>query len=141
MKRLFVTLGLAVMLISNSSFANADPQDALSTFYKKFTNAENITWSEVGGMTRIGFTVRGQEQFAYYDNDELVVLAKRIDVSQLPASLQQELSGSYGDFARSELYEVEGNGSKEYYITLDNNSKHLVLKGITKWGVFLKEKR
>lgn len=141
MKRLFVTLGLAAMLIGNSSFANSDPQDALSTFYKKFRNAENVTWSDVDGMTRIGFTVKGQEHFAYYNNEELVVLAKRIEVTELPSSLKEELSGSYGDYAKSELYEVESNGSKEYYITLDKNSRHLVLKGIRKWGIFLKEKR
>lgn len=140
MKRLFVTLGLAAMLISTSSFANTDPQDALSTFYKTFRNAENITWSDVDGITRIGFTVHGQEQFAYYNNDELLVLAKRIDVSELPSSLQQGLK-SYSNYAQSELYEVESDGSKEYYITLDNESKHLVLRGIKKWGVFLKENK
>jgi len=141
MKRLFVTLGLAVMLISNSSFASSDPQDALSTFYKKFGNAENVTWSDVDGMTRIGFTIHGQEQFAYYNNNDLVVLAKRIDVTELPSSLQKELSSHYGDYTKSELYAVESNGGKEYYITLDNSSKHLVLRGIKKWAVFLKEKK
>lgn len=141
MKRLFVTLGLAVMLISNSSFASSDPQDALSTFYKTFRNAENVTWGDVEGMTRIGFTILGQEQFAYYNNNDLVVLAKRIEVKDLPAALQKELSTKYSDYAQSELYEVESNGTKEYCITLDNGSKHLVLKGTRKWGVFLKEKK
>ena len=65
MKRLFVTLGLAAMLIGTSSFASTDPQDALSTFYKNFRNAENVNWSDVDGLTRIGFTLHGQEQFAY----------------------------------------------------------------------------
>lgn len=141
MKRLFVTLGLAATLISTSSFASSDPQDALSSFYKSFRNAENITWSDVDGMTRIGFTVNGQEQFAYYNSQDLIVLAKRIDVKDLPTSLQEELSTSYSNYTKSELYAVESNGSTEYYITLDNSSKHLVMKGIKKWGVFLKEKK
>lgn len=140
MKRLFMTLSLAAILVSASLCAHAGGPDVLNSFYHTFSNAQDVTWTEVDGMTRIGFTLNGQEHFAYYSDENLVVVAKKIKEADLPEQLQSELKSVYGGYAVSDIYEVAGSGRKEYCATVSGNSKQLILKGSKKWNVFLKSK-
>ena len=140
MKRLFVTLGLAASLISFSSFANEISPDVWKSFYHSFSKAENISWTEVDGMMRIGFTLNGQQHFAYYSDDELLVVATEIKTEALPASLQKDLA-TYADYKVTQVYELEKNNSKEYCVVLDKDSKHFTLKGRNKWRVYVEERK
>lgn len=140
MKRIFVTLTLAICLVSfSASAADKTSPDVLKTFYHQFSKAENVNWTEVDGMTRIGFNLDGQSYFAYYSNDELIVVAKQIVKEDLPLALQAELT-SYKDIVVTEVYELRKDGKTEYCVVLNGDSKHLVLKGRTKLKVFLKER-
>lgn len=132
MKRLFF-IGLAGFLFSFSAFATDNNfPDAVNSFFKTFRNAQNVNWTEVDNMLRIGFTMNGRQQFAYYSNDELVVVATEIKAGEIPEDLKMQLS-KYNGYVVTQAYELTKDHTKEYCVVLDNHSKHLVLKGKNKW--------
>jgi hypothetical protein len=141
MKRLFYSITLCACLLNLPAFANdRNLPDALTSFYKTFQNAQNVNWSEVDDMLRIGFTMNGREQFAYYSNDELVVVATEIKVKELPEALQQQLA-AYKGYNISRVYELNRNNVKEYCVVIDSSSKQISLKGKNKWKVCFEERK
>lgn len=101
-------------------------------FFTPFAKAQNVNWTEVDGMMRIGFKLNGQEHFAYYSGTELLVVATEIKIENLPVQLQNDLA-KYKDYTVSQTYVLEKDGVKEYCVVLDKGSKHLILKGRNKW--------
>lgn len=139
MKRLFVILGLITCLFTSSSYANKNYPEGLASFFITFHKAQNVSWSEVEGLLRVGFTLDGQTHFAYYSGQELLVLATEIKTESLPMSLQNDLS-KYKGFTVSQAYLLEKNNVKEYCVVLDKGNKHLVVKGKDKWKVCVQER-
>ena len=136
MKRLFLA-SLAACLLSLSSFANdKNVPDALQSFYNTFRSAQNVNWTEVDDMLRIGFVLDGHQKFAYYSNDELVVVASEIKTEELPETLKAQLS-EYKGYVVTQAYELTKNKSKEYCVVMQNSSRHIVLKGKNKWKTFV----
>jgi hypothetical protein len=141
MKRLFFIITLVACLASISSFATeTNSPDVLRRFYDTFKNAQNVSWTEVDDMLRIGFTLNGQQQFAYYCDNELVVVATEIQSQELPKTLKTQLS-KYNGYIVTQVYELNKDNVKEYCIVMDSPSKHVVLKGRTKWRVYLEQKK
>lgn len=139
MKRLFF-LTLAACLIGASSFASErNVPLVLKSFYQTFENAQNVNWTEVDNMVRIGFTLNGRSQYAYYDNDELVVVATEIKTDELPEALKTQLAEYNG--VVTQAYQMNKNNVKEYCVMLDTPSRHIVLKGKNKWRIYLDEKK
>jgi len=140
MKRLLL-ISLATCLVSVSAFAaETNFPDPLNSFYKTFQNAQNVNWTEVDDMLRIGFTMNGHHRFAYYSNDELVVVATEIKVEELPEALNTQLS-EYKEYVISQVYELNKDNTKEYCVVLDNSLKHLVLKGSNKLKLYTEERK
>jgi hypothetical protein len=136
MKRLFLA-SLAACLLSLSSFANdKNVPDALQSFYNTFRSAQNVNWTEVDDMLRIGFVLDGHQKFAYYSNDELVVVASEIKTEELPETLKAQLS-EYKGYVVTEAYEFTKNKSKQYCVIMENASKRIILKGKNKWKTFV----
>jgi hypothetical protein len=139
MKRLFF-MSLAACVIALSSFASEKNAPlVLKSFYKTFQKAQNVNWTEVDDMIRIGFTLDGRSQYAYYANDELVVVATEIKTDELPETLKVQLAEYKGAIAQ--VYEMNEHNRVEYCAVLDSPSKHIVLKGKNKWRVYLEEKK
>ena len=137
MKRLFFAATLAACLIAFSSFANdKNLPDALQSFYKTFRTAKNVNWTDVNDMLRIAFVMDGRQQFAYYSNDELVVVASEIKTEELPETLKTQLS-EYKNYVVTQAYELTKNKSKEYCVIMQSSSRHIVLKGKNKWKTFV----
>jgi len=140
MKRLFFAASFIACLLSFSSFANEkNLPDALQSFYKTFRSVQNVNWTEVDNMLRIGFVQDGHQKFAYYSNDELVVVATEIKTEDLPETLKSQLS-EYKGYVVTQVYELSSNKDKEYCVAMENSSKHIVLKGKTKWKTFVGER-
>ena len=139
MKRLFFTATVFACLLSLSSFGSErNIPDVLQSFYKTFRNAQNVNWSEVNDMVRIGFTMNGREQFAYYSNDDLVVLATEITTEELPQNLKTQLS-EYEGYGVTKTYQLTKNDAKEYCVIMQGPSK-ITLKGKKRWKVYVNEK-
>jgi len=140
MKRLFF-IGIAISFLGLSSFAlEKNLPDSLKSFYKTFQNAQNVNWTEVDDMVRIGFTLNGHQQFAYYSNDELIVVATEITTGELPGEFKNQLEG-YKGFVVSNVYMMNQDGMKEFCVVIDSPSKHIILKGKKKLIVYLEEKK
>lgn len=139
MKRLLVILGLITCLFTSSSYARKNYPEGLAHFFITFHKAQNVSWTEVEGLLRVGFTLDGQTHFAYYSGDELLVVATEIKTEDLPMSLQNDLT-KYKDYTVSRTYVLEKDNVKEYCVVLDKGNKHLVVKGKEKWKVCLQEK-
>ena len=126
MKRLIFSFSLALSLLSLSSFASdGNTPDVLNTFYKTFKSAENVNWSTVDDMLRIGFTSNGHQQYAYYSNDDLIVVATEIKAADLPLAMKQQLEEEYKGFAISTVYELNRNNLKEYCVVIDSATRHI----------------
>jgi hypothetical protein len=139
MKRL-VFVSLAACLISLSSFASEkNVPNVLESFYKTFQNAQNVNWTEVDNMIRIGFISNGHSKYAYYSNDELVVVATEIKINDLPETLRVQLTEYKGVVIQ--VYEMSKNNVKEYCVVLDTPTRHITLKGKNKLRVYLEEKK
>lgn len=139
MKRLFL-LGLVACLITLSSFASEKSiPDVLTTFYKTFSSAQDVNWTQVDDMIRINFKLNGHSHHAYYSNETLVVVATEIKAEELPETLKTQLTDYRGTI--TETYEMKKNNRKEYCITLNTSSKRVVLKGINKWRILFEEKK
>jgi hypothetical protein len=140
MKRLLSVATLFVCFSSFSSSASAtNIPGALQSFFKTFRDAKNVNWTEVDDMLRVGFLIDGRQEFAYYSNDELVVVAKEIKMEELPASLRSQLE-QYRGYTVAQVFELDKNKSKEYCVMLESPAKHITLKGKNKWTVCVDEK-
>ena len=140
MKHLFFSVSLFACLFSIPALAkDKNFPDVLNSFYKTFQNAQNVNWSVVDDMLRIGFTLNGREQFAYYSNDELVVVATEMKVEELPATLQQQLL-TFKGYHVSRVYELNKNSENEYCVVIDNSSRHITLKGKNKLKICFEDK-
>ena len=137
MKRLFFAASVMACLLTFPSFANEkNLPDALQSFYKTFRSAQNVNWTEVDDMLRIGFVQDGHQKFAYYSNDELVVVATEIKREELPETLKSQLL-EYSGYVVTQAYELTKNKDKEYCVVMESNSRHIVLKGKNKWKTFV----
>lgn len=133
MKHLFFMVSLVACLLGKPVLASdGNVPDVLILFYNTFQNAQNVSWSEVDDMLRIGFTLNGREQFAFYSKNELVVVATEIKVEELPDVLQQQLS-FYKEYKVSQVYELNRNNVKEYCAVINNSGRRIALKGKNKW--------
>ena len=140
MKRLFFVLGLLTVLFTNSSLATNDNSYPafLKSFFKTFTKAEKVSWTEVEGMIRISFMEEGKESHAYYNAAGFLIVATRpLVVSELPASLQSQLTKQFSTYSVSEVFEFKKDKSTEYYVVLGKGEKQVVLKSTgKKWSRF-----
>jgi hypothetical protein len=140
MKRLLSAAALFLCLSSLSSSASAtNIPGALQSFFKTFRDAKNVNWTEVDDMLRVGFVMDGRQEFAYYSNDELIVVAKEIKIDELPGSLRSQLK-QYGGYTVAQVFELDKNKSKEFCVMLESPTKHITLKGKNKWTVCVDEK-
>ena len=131
MKRLFVAFTLLALALSASSFASDEKSTAsiLRNFHSSFSEAKNVTVTQVADMTRIGFTMDGKEQFAYYNEyAELVVLSRQISSQDLPQDLRERLEIHYKDHYIAAVYLFIKDGTKEYVTIMKKGSEQLRLR-------------
>lgn len=142
MKRLIFSVSLIACLFSvPASARDRNIPDALNSFYKTFKNAQNINWSQVDDMLRIGFTLDNRQQYAYYSGEELVVVATEIKAEALPEALKQQLAKDYKGFVISQAYELNKDGAKEYCVVVDDASRHITLKGKSKLTICFEQRK
>lgn len=132
MKRLVLTLTIALSMISFSSFAKFDPvvnPAALESFNSSFKNATEVNWTITATYAKADFAMNGQYVAAYYDiTGKLIALTRNISSLQLPITLQASLKNSYENYWISDLFEVANDEGTSYYITVENADTKIVLK-------------
>ncbi len=139
MKRLVMATSLFILSFGTSAFATDNNYPAfLSTFFKTFSSAEHVSWELVDGFTRVSFQIKGKQNFAYYNEDNaLVVVTTPLHVSDLTTSMQSKLRSQYENYTVSAVYECAAGNKKNRYVVLENDKKQLIvtMRG-KKWNIY-----
>jgi hypothetical protein len=147
-KSLICTLSL-VSIIS-TSFAFTNPSDRTNrkdgidgaikaSFKREFKTAQIVNWDVTPRFTKVTFQIDGNIMFAFYSGaGELLAVTRNILSSQLPMTLAASLKDNYGDYWITDLFEIDGDGSNCYYITIENADRKIVLRsvGIDGWETY-----
>jgi len=147
MKRLVLTLTIALSFISFSSFANADDDvspRALKAFQTSFKNATEVNWSVTENYYKADFALNGQYVTAYYDTDgNMKAVTRNISSLQLPITLQADLKKDYDCYWISDLFELANDDGTSYYITVENADTKLILKASANsgWTTYQKQRK
>lgn len=144
MKKIFA-LVLALTTIAGSAFSNTTDyisKNVLNAFAKEFKNAEKVEWQATDNYIRAKFFVDNQPMFAYYTEEgELMGVARNVSLQQLPLKLSTDLKEKLTEFWLAELFEVSSNGETNYYVTIKNDKKVLMLQGNgAGWQTYKKKK-
>ena len=147
MKRLLVTLTIALSFISLSSFAteNGDGVSprAIKSFNNSFKSATEVYWTISEDYYKVNFALNGQYVSAFYDADgKMIALTRNISSLQLPIALQAELKKDYDCYWISDVLESATEDGTSYYITLETADTQVILKssGDT-WNTFKKQRK
>lgn len=146
MKRLFLIMTLATLLIGTSSFAADDTnvsQTVMNSFQSSFKSATDVNWSVSSSYFKVSFMMSGQSVSAYYNAEgQMMAMTRIISLNQLPLTLQASLKKKYDGFWISDLFEMANEDGTQYYITLENADTTIVLKSSdTDWMQFRKQRK
>jgi CRISPR/Cas system-associated exonuclease Cas4 (RecB family) len=144
MKKMILTLAIAVSTLSAFAGEGNVNQKVLDAFNTEFSTAKEVEWTAGNNYYRATFTYMEKHVFAYYNLDgTLLGMTRYISPADLPMSLQNNLKKNYDGYWVSDLFEVVKNDEAGYYITLENADTKLVLKAadIYGWSVFSKTKK
>lgn len=144
MKRLLVTLTIALSFISLSSFANDEVSpSAVKSFNTSFKNATEVKWTVTDNYFKADFALNGQYVSAFYDTEgRMIALTRNISSLQLPIALQADLKSNYDAYWISDVFELANETGTSYYITLETADTQLVLKSEgDSWSNFKKQRK
>jgi hypothetical protein len=110
-----------------------------ASFKREFKTAEIVNWDVTNQFTKVTFQMNGSIMFAFYSGTgELMAVTRNILSSQLPMTLAASLKDKYGDYWITDLFEINGDGSNCYYVTLENADRKIVLRsvGLDSWETY-----
>ncbi len=143
MKKMILTLVIAITTLS--AFANDENvnQKVLDAFKTEFNTAKEVEWSVGSNYYKATFNYNGKYVFAYYnENGELLGLTRYLSPSDLPLTLQNNLNKNYEGYWVSDLFGASKDDATNYYITLENADTKIVLKsGENNWETYSKIKK
>lgn len=133
MKRSFnqiaLTAALLLTLGVSTGFAANTTDEIAANFHKDFEHAELLSTVEGKNFTKITFKMNGAILFAFYNgNGELLAVTHNIQSTELPIPLLMQIKSNYSGYWISDLFELDADGSSNYYITLENGDTKLTLR-------------
>jgi hypothetical protein len=145
MKRLVLTLTIALSLISLSSFASDKSVNpaALKSFNSSFKNAAEVNWTVGADFYQASITLSGHYVSAYYNVEgKMIALTRNNSSTQLPISLQANMKKNYEGFWITDLFEMTNEEGTSYYVTLENANTSVILKSSNQdWTKFKKQSK
>lgn len=140
---MILAAALLLASVTTKTFANdvKVKPSVLRTFQSTFANVSNVQWSVVGHLYQAVFTVDGETTFAFFSSEDglLVASSHYITISELPRGLRSTLKTEAADSKILELFEVQSDNGTDYYATLQNGDKTVILKGVSsKWSIYKK---
>ncbi len=144
MKKMILTLAIAVSTLSAFAGEEKVTPRVLNAFKNEFSTAKEVEWTIGSNYCMATFNYNDKYVFAYYTFDGILLgLSHYISPADLPMALQNSLKKDYSDYWVSDLFEVAKNGKTEYYITLENAGKKMVLQssGGNDWDEYKKVKK
>lgn len=143
MKKIILTLAIAVSTMSAFASDVNVTQKVLDAFKTEFVSAKEVEWSAGSNYYKATFYYNGHYVFAYYnENAELLGLTRYLSPADLPLTLQNILKKNYEGYWVSDLFEASKNNGTTYYITVEDADTKIVLSSSgTDWSVYNKTKK
>ena len=143
-KKIVLAAALLLTVGVTSSFATpADGgKDAVTISFRKDFKKAEVIQKEVGKtFTKITFKLNNMVMFAFYNEDgQLLAITRNIQSNQLPLQLLMGLKQNYANYWICDLFEYSGDGSTNYYVTLENADGRVILRSnSTDWEVYDKQ--
>ncbi len=138
---LFLIAFSAILFAEKSKAQNTLVSEAVKTsFYNSFSNSTKVTWTEIKGIYRADLTIANSPVTVFYNMEgEMIAVAKYVNVGDLSLSLKNDLQAKSNDLELKEIFQVSNDESSNYYATLENEEKIIVLVSEGKhWNVFRK---
>ena len=139
-----LTLAIAISTLSAFAVEEKISPKVLDAFKNEFNSAKEVEWTVGSTYYMATFTYNDKYVFAYYNTDGVLLgLSHYISPAELPMVLQNTLKKNYNNYWVSDLFEVAKNGKTEYYVTLENADKKIVLQssGSNGWEEYRKVKK
>ena len=139
MKKMILTLAIAMSTFAAFAGEENVNQAVLKSFQTEFAGAENVSWTTGRNSFKAAFVMNGQHVVAYYDfSGTLLGLTRNISSLDLPMSLQADLKKNYKGYWISDLFEVNNQNGTTYYITLEKADESMILEAndLSSWDVY-----
>ena len=143
MKKMFVTIAIAISTLSAFAGDVNVNQKVLDAFKTEFATAKEVEWSVGSNYYKATFVYNVKYVFAYYNEiGDLLAITRYLSPVDLPLALQSNLKKNYEGYWVSDLFEAAKNDATNYYITLENADTKIVLKSAgNTWSVHSKVKK
>jgi hypothetical protein len=143
MKKMMLTLAIAVSTLSAFAREEKVAPKVLDAFKNEFNTAKEVEWTVGTTYYMATFNYNDKYVFAYYNADGVLLgLTRYISSADLPMVLQNNLKKEYSDYWISDLFEVAKNGVTLYYVTLESADKKIVLQSSgNQWDEYRKVRK
>ena len=143
MKKMMLTLAIAISTLSAFAGEEKVAPKVLDAFKNEFNTAKEVEWTVGNTYYMATFNYNDKYVFAYYNTDGILLgLTRYISSADLPMLLQNNLKKDYSDYWISDLFEMAKNGATAYYVTLENADKKIVLQSSgNEWVEYRKVKK
>jgi len=147
MKKLTAILAF-LLFVGGASFAGTAPEplgpteEVQSAFKKNFVGASNVNWKQTDDFYFANFQIDKKEFFAAYNSKgELLGMSRTVELADLPLALSMSIKEQYKDYeVFNSVTEIVSEGSTSYYLTAENSSRILKLKGTSDGQITIDEK-
>jgi hypothetical protein len=141
MKKVLITLAIAVSSLVAFAGEENVSKDVLNSFNKEFNGAKEVRWTTGSDFYKAVFVLNEQYITAFYNKDgEFLGMTRNISSLNLPLKLQSKIRSEYNEYWISDLFELSDNDGTHYYITVENADSKVLLKSSdnTDWNIFKK---
>jgi len=141
MKKVLMTLAIAISSIVAFAGEENVSKDVLNSFNKEFNGAKEVRWTTATDFYKAEFILNDQYITAFYNKDgEFLGMTRNISSLNLPLKLQSKIRSEYSEYWITDLFELSDNDGTHYYITVENADSKVLLKSSdnTDWNIFKK---
>lgn len=143
MKKIVVTLAIAISSLGAFASEGTVAKKVLDAFQSEFITAKEVEWTTGENYYQARFLYNDRYVHAYYDMDgELLGMSRYLSPLDLPLGLQNNLKKNYAGYWISDLFEVVRGEDTHYYVTIENGDSRIVLQSSgNSWNSYKKVKK
>ena len=128
MKKFFLTIMAALVLMTSVFGKEEVTSEVLKAFNEKFIGAKEVTWTSSNNHYKATFTYYGTHMVAWYEtNGSFISVTRSMSSTELPLYLRNSIKTNYSGYWISDVVEESNKQGFTYYITLENADQKLVL--------------
>lgn len=134
MKKMFVLLTMALVLMGHSAFASGNDnvnREVREMFKREFPGAQHASWEklEAENLYVVRFVYDNQGFIAYfYPYGEMIASARLVSKDNLPYKVSNAVKKQFGDVTILKIEELAMEGSLSYFFTIENQGEKIALR-------------